>query len=159
MKRTVSRTGIANPLIRRRMPLSRSGGAVIIASTHGRRHWLAAMMLFAMMLFAPQRGGAVAGSDWGSAYSFLYRYLIETENSSGTNSKLTYNNNNNGNNPYVEFTVGYGCQYMGYKEGFMQNKGGLDIYASKDNDFAEAAATAAKSLQQEMAIELKKAGL
>ena len=106
---------------------------MLIPSTHGRRRWLAAIMLFAMMLFMPQRAGAVAGSDWGSGYSFLYRYLIETDNYSGSGSKLTYNQNNNGNNPYVDFTVGYGCQYMGYKEGFMQNKGGLDIYASKDN--------------------------
>lgn len=77
--------------------------------THGRLHWLAAMMLFAMMLFAPQRAGAVVGSDWGSAYSFLYRYLIETDNLSGTNSKFTYNSNNNGNKPVMSepLTTGF----------------------------------------------------
>jgi orotidine-5'-phosphate decarboxylase len=52
------------------------------------------------------------------------------------------------------------CKYGMTKDcGLLVNSSRGIIYASKDNDFAEAAATAAKSLQQEMAIELKKAGL
>lgn len=107
-----------------RVPLS--------VSHHGRPLQALAMLLCAMMLLVPQRAGAVAGSDWGEKYSFLYRYLLETDNLSKNDSKLKYDQNNNGNSPYIQFTVGYGCEYMGYKEGFMEAGNGLDIWASKD---------------------------
>ena len=107
-----------------RLPLS--------VSHHGRPLQALAMLLCAMMLLVPQRAGAVAGSDWGEKYSFLYRYLLETDNLSKNDSKLKYDQNNNGNSPYIQFTVGYGCEYMGYKEGFMEAGNGLDIWASKD---------------------------
>lgn len=91
----------------------------------GRRLHPAVMLLMALLLLVPQRAGAVAGSDWGDQYGFLYRYLIEG---------LTYNRNNDGNNPTIEFKVGYGLKYMSYKEGFMQSKKGLDIWARRDGE-------------------------
>ena len=52
------------------------------------------------------------------------------------------------------------CQYGMTKDcGLLVNSSRGIIYASKGDDFAEAAAEAAKKLQEEMAIELKKAGL
>ena len=52
------------------------------------------------------------------------------------------------------------CQYgMTADCGLLVNSSRGIIYASKGEDFAEAAAEAAKKLQQEMAVELNKAGI
>ncbi len=93
------------------------------ASPHGRPLWAVAVLMCAMMLFAPQRAGAVVGSDLGDNAGFLYRFML---------ANLTYNNDNNGNSPYIEFSVGFGFYYMGYREGFMEANNGLTIRASKD---------------------------
>ena len=89
---------------------------------YGKRHWLTAMLLLFAMSFVPQGAWAVAGSDVDGT-GFLNRYLCYG---------ATYDSNNNGANPCLKFRVGYGMEYMGYKEGFMDSQRGLAIYASKD---------------------------
>ena len=52
------------------------------------------------------------------------------------------------------------CKYGMTKDcGLLVNSSRGIIYASNGEDFAEAAENAAKALQQEMALELKKVGL
>jgi orotidine-5'-phosphate decarboxylase len=52
------------------------------------------------------------------------------------------------------------CQYGTTKDcGLLVDSSRGIIYASKGDDFAEAAAEAAKKLQEEMAVELKKVGI
>ena len=55
----------------RRQPLS--------ASPHGRPLWAVAVLMCTMMLFAPQRAGAVVGSDLGDKAGFLYRFNTAAE--------------------------------------------------------------------------------
>ena len=97
-----------------RVPLS--------VSHHSRPLQALAMLLCAMMLLVPQRAGAVVGSDVDGT-GFLYRFMM---------ADLTYNRNNDGNSPYIEFSVGFGFHYMGYLEGFMDANSGLTISASKN---------------------------
>ena len=57
-------------------------------------------------------------------------------------------------------SLGEVCRYgMNNDCGLLVNSSRGIIYASNGTDFADAAATSAKALQQEMAVELEKKGL
>ena len=92
-------------------------------SPNGRRLHATVVLLMALLLLVPQRAGAVLGSDI-SGTGFWYRFLMRN---------YTYNSNNNGNKPYVDFSIPYCYDYTSYTEGFMAAQGGLNILVSPDD--------------------------
>ncbi len=92
-------------------------------SPNGRRLHATVVLLMALLLLMPQRAGAVLGSDI-SGTGFWYRFLMRN---------YTYNSNNNGNKPYVDFSIPYCYDYTSYTEGFMAAQGGLNILVSPDD--------------------------